>query len=194
MLIGWTKDNYMKANADNFLVLLSDTNENLTLKVENITISNRGKEKLLGIIIDGNLSFDEHVWKLCKTARQRLHALSRTSLYMDFSMPKMITNAFVNSQFNHCPLVRMCHSRELNHRISKIQEKSLRITFQDEKYTFSKLLEKNGSVIVHEKDLQTLESQQMSTINPSAEKWQKQSKNNSYHHPAFAPKTHPLDI
>ena len=79
MLIGWTKDNYMKANADNFLVLLSDTNENLTLKVENITISNRGKEKLLGIIIDGNLSFDEHVWKLCKTASQKLHALSRIS-------------------------------------------------------------------------------------------------------------------
>ena len=40
-------------------------------------------EKLLGVIIDNNLNFNEHVTRLCKKASQKLHALARVSRFMN---------------------------------------------------------------------------------------------------------------
>ena len=41
-------------------------------------------EKLLGLTIDRNLNFDDHVFTLCKKAGRKLSALSRISNYMSF--------------------------------------------------------------------------------------------------------------
>ena len=62
----------------------------------------------------------------------------------------------VISQFNYCPLVWMFHSRKLNHRINSITERALRITFQDYKFTFFQLLQKDNSVAIHQRILQVL--------------------------------------
>ena len=40
-------------------------------------IKNSRHENLLGVTIDNEMSFEKHVMKLCKTASQKLHALSR---------------------------------------------------------------------------------------------------------------------
>ncbi len=39
--------------------------------------------------------------------------------------------AFVSSQFQYCPLVWMFHSRKVNHKIKRIQERALRIVYKD---------------------------------------------------------------
>ena len=40
-------------------------------------------------------------------------------------------NAFVISKFSYCPLIWMFHSRKRNHRINKIHERALGITYND---------------------------------------------------------------
>ena len=50
----------------------------------------------------------------------------------------------------------MFHSRKLNHRINSITERALRITFQDYKFTFFQLLQKDNSVAIHQRILQVL--------------------------------------
>ena len=64
--------------------------------------------------------------------------------------------AFINSQFGYCPLIWMNHSRTLNNRINRIQERALRIVYNDRKSTFSELLTKDKSVTVHSRNLQIL--------------------------------------
>ena len=64
--------------------------------------------------------------------------------------------AFITSQFSYCPLIWMLHSRTLNNRINNIQERALRLTDKENKFSFKQLLEKDHSVTVHQKNLQVL--------------------------------------
>ena len=64
--------------------------------------------------------------------------------------------AFVMSQFQYCPLAWMFHSKHLNAKIDKIQERALRIAYKDFDSSFEYLLERDNSVTIHAKNLQTL--------------------------------------
>ena len=50
----------------------------------------------------------------------------------------------------------MCHSRSMNNKINRLHERSLRIVHSDKTSSFEKLLEKDGSVNIHARNLQTL--------------------------------------
>ena len=140
LLIAWVVDNSMRANPDKFHLLLDDSDTNLSIKVDNYEIKNSNEEKLLGITFDNKLTFETHVANLCKKATQKLHTLSRVYHYMDERKRRTIMKAFINSQFGHCPLVWMFHSRQLNNRINKIHERALRIVYNDFSFTFNELL------------------------------------------------------
>ena len=114
-------------------------------------------ETLLGIRLDKKLSFKTHVQSLCKKASQKLHALSRISIFKDSKKMKlMIQNTFVLSHFNYCPLIWMFNGRNIDKKINKIQERALRITYKDNTSQFKELLEKDNSVSIHQKNLQLL--------------------------------------
>ena len=112
--------------------------------------------KLLGVTIDNELKFDEHVSKLCKKASQKLHALARVSNYMSQDKLRMLMKAFVESQFGYCPLVWMFHSRKLNNRINRLHERTLRLVYKDSLLTFEELLQKDNSFSIHHRNLQKL--------------------------------------
>ena len=63
------------------------------------------------------------------------------------------------SQFGHCPLIWMCHSRAKNGKTNRLHERCLWIIYSDKKSTFEKLLEKDGSVSIHNRNLQILASE-----------------------------------
>ena len=155
-LLEWICNNKLKANPDKFHLILSDKDTELSLKVDNFTITNSKSERLLGVTIDNKLNFNEHVSKLCMKASQKLHALARVSHFMSIERRKTIMNAFINSQFGYCPLVWMFHSRRLNKKINNIHERSLRLVYRDNTSTFEELLKQDGSVTIHVKNLQLL--------------------------------------
>ena len=68
------------------------------------------KQELLGITVDSNLSFEEHVNNICKKAGQKSNALASISSYMDIQKQRAIMKSFINSQFSYCPLVWMFHN------------------------------------------------------------------------------------
>ena len=65
-------------------------------------------------------------------------------------------NAFLNSQFNYCPLVWMCHSHALNNKRNRLHEHRLRLRCNNKQLTFEELLKKYDSVSIHIRNLQTL--------------------------------------
>ena len=155
-LLNWFSKNALKANPDKFHLLLSDSNEDINIIVDNHKIKNNKHKKLLGITIDSKMKFDEHVSKLCSKASQKLHALARVSHFMKTEQKRKIMNSFINSHFGYCPLVWMLHSRKLNNRINKIHERALRLVYNDNVSTFEELLTKSNSVSVHHKNIQNL--------------------------------------
>ena len=90
-----------------------------------------------------------------KTSR-KIHALSRVTPYMNISKRRILMNAFFKSQFSYCPLVWMCHSRANNSKINRLHERCLRIIYSDKQSSFEALLEKDGSVSIHNRNIQIL--------------------------------------
>ena len=164
-LCHWFKHNYLKCNEDKCHLLLSKKSPELCLQLENETIYNSTKVKLLGITFDNELSFEVHVLRLCKKANSKFHALSRVAKYMGQDKLRLVMKAFKTSQFGYCPLVWMFHSRGLNNRINKIHEKALRLVYKDNKSTFSELSDKDNSVTIHDRNLQALAIEVYKSIN-----------------------------
>ena len=153
-LLNWFRENHMKANADKCHLLVS-SDESCTAKIEDFSIKNSTKEKLLGVKFDSNLSFESHITSLCKKASQKLHALARISHYMDLNKRMNLMKAFITSQFSYCPLIWMFHSRNLNNKINRIHERALRLVYQNN-LSFSELLDLDNSVTVHKKKFKSL--------------------------------------
>ena len=76
--------------------------------------------------------------------------------FMDLSKRRILLNAFFTSQFSYCPLVSMFHSRGKINKVNRIHERCLRIIRNNEKSTFHELLEKDGSVSIHKRNLRFL--------------------------------------
>ena len=74
LALKWFASNHMKANPSKFQVILFKCRKNeevFDLNIGDELIKPVSRVKLLGVLIDDNLSFNEHVSKLCvKAARQ----------------------------------------------------------------------------------------------------------------------------
>ena len=127
-----------------------------TLDMKSVTIKSSSSKKLLGVIIDNKLTFNEHVSKLCKKASNKLHALAQISKYMTKDKLRTVMNAFFTSQFAYCPLIWIFHNRTLNNRINKLQERALRLVHNDNTSSFYELLQKDNSFTIHHRNIQKL--------------------------------------
>ena len=78
----------MKANADNKCYVLLSTSNELTVKINEVQIKNSQSEKLLGITIDNDLKFEDHINNICRKASAKICALFRKAPYMDFPKRK----------------------------------------------------------------------------------------------------------
>ena len=112
--------------------LLTSSNLPLDIRITNSKISNVEIVKLLGVNIEGRLTFVHRVNPLLKKSSKRYHALARVCNYMDTKKQRVLMNAFITSQFSYCPLVWMFHSRTLSNRINKIHERVLSLVYKNE--------------------------------------------------------------
>ena len=154
-ILDWFRVNEMKPNDDKCHLMVCNHN-NLSVKLGKETIKSIESVKLLGITIDNNLNFTDHVSELIKKGNQKLHALTRISNYLSEDKLKLIMKTFIQSQFNYNPLVWMFHSRTLNHKINRLHERALRIVYKNDKLTFMELLDKDDSFTIHHRNLQRL--------------------------------------
>ena len=122
----------MKLNQDKCQLLVSGhKHETVRVNIGETKIWESNKQKLLGVVIDRNLNFNEYVFNLCKKADRKLSVLVRFLDYMSFEKRKFLLKAFVESQFGYCPLTWMFHGRRENSKISHIHERSLRIVYRN---------------------------------------------------------------
>ena len=134
-------------------------------KVGNDKIWESRTVKLLGVTIDNQLKFNEHVLNICKKASRKLSALSRMSSFLSFDKKIILFKAFFESQFKYCLLVWIFHSREVNQRINRFHERALRLVYNDYISAFEHLLEKDDSCTVHHSNLHFLSIELYKVVN-----------------------------
>ena len=160
-VLNWFKVNEMKSNNDKCHLIIANTNNRSYsstsyIYLDNAFLESEDSVKLLGVRIDKDLNFNEHITNLLKKGNQKLHALMRISKFLSEDKLKLIMKTFIESQFNYCPLLWMCHSRTLNQKINKLHERALRVVYKDSNLTFQQLLEKDNSFTIHDRNLQKL--------------------------------------
>ena len=124
-----------------------------------LKIDKSDTEKLLGVKFDKKLAFDDHISDICKKAGRKISALTRVTPYIGIAKKRILMNAFFTSQFSFCLLVWMCHSCTNNSKINKLHERCLRIVCNDKQSSFNELLEKDGLVSIHMRNIQILASE-----------------------------------
>ncbi|MCH2405854.1 MAG: reverse transcriptase family protein [Nitrosopumilus sp.] len=160
-VLNWFRMNEMKPNQGKCHLIVADVNRKKYssksyIYLDNAFLENEESVKLLGITIDQNLNFEEHINTLLKAGNSKLHALMRIEKYLTTDKLRLIMKTFIESHFNYCPLIWMCHSRDLNNKINKLHERALRVVYKDSNLTFEQLLEKDTSFTIHERNLQKL--------------------------------------
>ena len=170
VLLEWFKLNEMKSNEDKCHLVVANHQEEVSVKLGNENIAGSTYVDLLGVKIDNNLNFNEHVSKLCKKGNQKLHALARISKYLSKDKLKIIMKTFIYSQFNYCPLTWMFHSRTLNNKINKLHERALRLAYNNDSSSFQELLDLDNSMSIHHRNLQKLATEMYKVKNNLAPK------------------------
>ena len=119
----WFEINEMKTDARKCHLFISG---NKLVKIGDDMIWENRTVKLLGITIDNELKFDEHLTNICIKTNIKLTVLTRIRKYLDFNKKvRLLFKSFFKSHLKYCPLTWMLYSRKTNNRINKLHERAL---------------------------------------------------------------------
>ena len=121
--------------------------------IERSKIWESEKQKLLGIVIDWNLRFDEYILSQRKKAGRNLNVFVRTWKFLTIKHRRIFMKKFIESQFDYCSLVLMCCNRSCNNCINHLHKRALRIVYNDNVSLFEDLLQRNQSVSARHKNI-----------------------------------------
>ena len=103
----WFDVNGMKSNQAKFQAMILNNHPDLgdiSLCVNDMNIPLKSCVKLLGVFIDYELNFSDHVKYLCKRASRQLNAVRRVAKYLKKECLMKLFYAFVISNFSNCAI------------------------------------------------------------------------------------------
>ena len=145
--VDWLDNNNMIPNPKTFQAIISSKRKSsdligVPIKIKDNMICSKNSVVFLGISIDNELKFYQHINALCKKAASQLNAFFRIKGYLTFEMKTCLVNSFIYSNFNYCPLVWHITSANSRRMIEKIQERLFRFQFNDFHLSYEELLKK----------------------------------------------------
>ena len=134
------------------MILGKSTRQSIILNINNIKIRESSSVVLLGLTIDNQLAFKDHMNILCCRASFKLHALRRIRKYLTTDKAKLLYNSFVNSQYNYASIIWMfCHKQDYL-KNEKTQYKAFKTVYNSSE-SYEKLLLRSNKVSIHQKQL-----------------------------------------
>ena len=100
-------------------------NSNLALVFNNDPLENISKEKLLGVNLNHNLSWEDHIYQLEKIINRKIALLRKIKCYLPIQTRKLFYNAHILSHMDYCSIV--WGSSCFVDRLSLLQKKAARI-------------------------------------------------------------------
>ena len=114
----------------------------LELSLENASIEQVNKHRLLGIIIDNNLDWQPHTDSLCKTIARNLFLLSKLKFYTDSQTRLLFYNAKVRSHIDYSSTVWDGCSDNSLRRLDSLHRRAAKIVHSDSTLTTDEKLKK----------------------------------------------------
>ena len=146
--IDWFAENNMQANPTKFQFLTTG-NSNVVLTIKGAIIDQDQCVKLLGVNIDKRLDFNFHVETVVRKCAAQLNALRRQSKLLNTRAKLTVFNAFIKANLNYCPLVWINRNKTDLNKLEKIQERAVRLIYNDKTSSYNELLRKAAVPSVH---------------------------------------------
>ena len=83
IMLDWFGKSRMMVNAGKLLYMFFGKHKPLKIEIEGLKQKSAKSVKLVGLIIDFNLTFDTHISNFCKTASAKMKSLSRIRNALD---------------------------------------------------------------------------------------------------------------
>ena len=144
-----------------------------SLTLNGATLLSMEEVTLLGVTIDRNLTFLNHINKLCNKATRHFYALRRLTKYLNVKQIEALTNSYIKSLFTYCPLVWMFCKKTDNDKINKVHERCLRLITKDYQSGYAELLTKTGQVDIHKINLRCLMTEIFKTLSEKTPQFMK---------------------
>ena len=94
-LFCWFKNNHLKANQGKSHILLSSKKPEI-VSGNGISLAASSHEILLGVIINSELKFVNHITELCLIVSKKINAVCRISSFMSLEKCRTLMKAFMN--------------------------------------------------------------------------------------------------
>ncbi len=113
----WCRENKMAVNVEKTKTLLVTTQQKrsklkknqqdqiLYVRLNEQPLSQIQKEKLLGVVIDQDLTWNNHVKCVCNTVSRNLALFRRIKSYLPFDTIKLCYQNFIQVSFDYCSVV-----------------------------------------------------------------------------------------
>lgn len=167
-VINWFDINLLVVNANKFQFMILGNinfNDDVSMKVKHITINTADSIKLLGINIDKKLTFSDHIQIMWKKANKKINALCRIRKWITIDKARILYNAYILSCFSYCPIVWMFCNKMSNNLIDKTHKRALRVVYNCYDKSLEELLQIDGSLKIHQRNLRTLMIEVFKSIN-----------------------------
>ncbi|KAL9951208.1 hypothetical protein ACROYT_G043830 [Oculina patagonica] len=145
--LAWYSKNYLKANPDKFQSLninprkIDKDKSDTALSIDDIDITKTEQIKLLGVHIDDNLEFTEHIRVLCIKASQKVRVLSRLRNLIPCKATLLLYKTFILPYLTYCHLTWQFQCKSSDKRkLERIQERALRVIFRSHAEAYNELL------------------------------------------------------
>ncbi len=136
----WFTENGMQSNPAKFQSIFFGNTPPCTVSIENISIEPTGLIKLLGVGIDSQLKFSNHITNICIKAGRNLNALKRVAKSLPINVKLLLYKTYIMCHFNFCPLVWHFCSKSDTDKLERLQLRALRFVYADYESDYDALL------------------------------------------------------
>ena len=146
--VTWFHENHMVANPEKFQSIILSRNGGVCtpISVENNDLCPTNEIKVLGVTLDDRLNFKSHVDDICNRASRQINSFKRFSKYLKIDRRLSVYKSFIQSNFSYCPVAWLFCGRKNSNKLEKLQERALRIVFNDFSSSYEFLCERANTL------------------------------------------------
>ena len=129
----WSKRNNLPINYNKTTCMAAGTKRRLAdsrkleIHVDNISIENVSKQKLLGVYIDENLNWSAHIDHLCSNVSSKISLLRQLSQYVPQHVQKLFYQSYILPLIDYGSVIWGSTSSSNIERLLKLQKRAARI-------------------------------------------------------------------